>query len=128
MRFAKIVFYVAGIYGLVNLLPQYFMEAKVGNDFPPAITHPEFFYGFLGVAAAWQVLFLMIARDPARLRPAMLPGVLEKVSFGMATLVLYFKGRLPGMVLSFGVIDLIFAALFVAAYRASGPSASRVLE
>jgi len=71
------------------------------------------------VAAAWQVLFLMIARDPARLRPAMLPGVLEKLSFGIAALVLYFEGRIPGMLLVFGVVDLVFAVLFVAAYRAT---------
>ena len=119
MRFAKVVFYVAGIYGLLNLVPQYFMEEKFGADFPPPISHPEFYYGFLGVAVAWQVLFLMIARDPTRLRPAMLPGVLEKLSFGIATLVLYVEGRMPGMVLVFGVIDLIFAGLFVAAYRAT---------
>ena len=37
------------------------MEARVGRDYPPAITHPEYFYGFLGVAAAWQVAFLVIA-------------------------------------------------------------------
>lgn len=122
MRFAKTVFYLAGAYGLLNLLPQYFLEEKLGSDFPPPINHPEFFYGFLGVAAAWQVLFLMIARDPARLRPAMLPGVLEKLSFGIATLALYASGRLPGIVLAFGVMDLVFAALFVAAYRAAAPS------
>jgi hypothetical protein len=121
MRFAKTVFYLAGAYGLLNLLPQYFLEEKLGSDFPPPINHPEFFYGFLGVAAAWQVLFLMIARDPARLRPAMLPGVLEKLSFGIATLALYASGRLPGIVLAFGVMDLVFAALFVAAYRAAAP-------
>ena len=68
MKFAKIVFYVAGIYGLLVLFPQYFMEAKTGQDFPPAITHPEYYYGFIGVALAFQILFLIIARNPLQYR------------------------------------------------------------
>jgi hypothetical protein len=66
MRFARWVFLLAGIYGIVAIGPQYFMEEKIGQDYPPAITHPEYFYGFIGVGLAWQVAFLIIARDPAR--------------------------------------------------------------
>lgn len=43
MRFARVVFMIAGIYGLIVMTPQYFLEAKTGQDFPPAITHPEFY-------------------------------------------------------------------------------------
>ena len=50
MLFARRTFLVAGIYGLVVLLPMYFLEGRIGRDTPPPITHPEFFYGFLGVA------------------------------------------------------------------------------
>ena len=31
MRFAKIIFFVAGIYGLLILGPIYFMEDKIGK-------------------------------------------------------------------------------------------------
>lgn len=41
MKLAKWVFLVSGIYGLVVLIPQYFLESKNGVDYPPAITHPE---------------------------------------------------------------------------------------
>jgi len=58
MKFAKVVFLVAGIYGLIVLLPLYFMEAQTGRDYPPPITHPEYYYGFIGVAVAWQLVFL----------------------------------------------------------------------
>lgn len=54
--FARRVFTGAAVYGLAVLLPQYFMEGRVGRDFPPPITHPEHFCGFIGVAFAWQVL------------------------------------------------------------------------
>src|SRR5215510_13436828 len=71
MKFTKVLFFVAGIYGLVALAPQYFLERKNGLDFPPAITHPEYYYGFLGVAIAWQLAFLILSRDPVRYRPFM---------------------------------------------------------
>ena len=74
MIFARRVFLIAGIYGLLVLLPLYFMEARIGRDQPPAITHPEYFYGFLGVAVSWQVAFLVISRDPVRFRPLDGPG------------------------------------------------------
>lgn len=117
MRFARTVFNVAGVYGVLVLVPQYFMEDKVGRDFPPPVTHPEHFYGFIGVALAWQILFFIIARDPARLRPAMLPAILEKLAFGIAAVVLFVQGRLAAPILGAGVIDLIFAALFFVAMK-----------
>jgi hypothetical protein len=43
MRFAKIVFLIAGIYGLLVLTPLYFLEGTIGRQTPPAITHPDFF-------------------------------------------------------------------------------------
>jgi hypothetical protein len=117
MPFARNLFRVAGIYGIVVLLPQYFLESKIGRDVPPAITHPEYFYGFVGVGLAWQVLFLLIARDPVRYRLMMLPGTLEKLAFGGACIALYLQGRLATATLGFALVDLVFAALFVVAYR-----------
>jgi len=117
--FARRVFLVAAVYGVLVLAPQYFMEGAVGRDFPPPITHPEHFYGFIGVALAWQVLFFMIASDPVRFRPAMLAGILEKLAFGVAAIVLFAQGRLAAVVLGAGLIDLVLAALFLAAYRAT---------
>jgi len=117
MAFARGLFFVAAVYGVIVLVPQYFMEARIGRDFPPPITHPEHFYGFVGVALAWQVLFFIIARDPVRFRPAMIPAMLEKVAFGIAAIVLFAGGRLATAVLGAGLLDLVFAMLFVFAYR-----------
>ena len=119
MIFARRVFFVAGLYGLIGLVPQYFTEAMVGRDFPPAITHPEHYYGFIGVALAWQIFFFIIAKDPVRYRIAMLPAMLEKLAFGGAMIVLYLQGRLAALILGAGIIDLVFVALFIAAFRAT---------
>ena len=116
MRFARIVFRIAGVYGFLVLLPQYFMEEQIGKDYPPPITHPEHFYGFIGVALVWQAAYLLIAQDPVRFRPFMVLAVLAKASFGGALLVLFFQNRLPGLVLAFGSVDLLLGALFFVAW------------
>ena len=122
MRFAKIVFLVAGIYGLLVLAPIYFMEKMIGRETPPPINHPEYFYGFVGVGLAWQVLFLVLSTDPVRYRAMILPSMLEKVSFGIALFVLFMQGRIAPSTLGIGSIDWIFAFLFLAAYFMTKPN------
>lgn len=121
MRFATLTFRWAGIYGLTSLLPQYFLEERIGRDYPPPITHPELFYGFVGVAVAWQIAFLIIARDPQRYRLLMLPAIIEKLSFGGAAVALFAAGRIPAMVHFFGWVDLGFAVLFAFAFLKAAP-------
>jgi hypothetical protein len=122
MAFAGCTFQFAGIYGLLVLVPMYFLEGRIGRDAPPPITHPEFFYGFLGVAAAWQVAFLVIARDTVRFRPLMIPAVLEKATYGIAAVALFVGGRLTGVMLASGLIDLALGVLFLIAYLRTAPS------
>ena len=117
--FARRVFHVAGVYGILVLLPQYFLEDKLGEDYPPPITHPEHFYGFIGIALAWQFVFLLIARDVQRYRLLMLPAILEKLAFGVPTLALFAQHRVATPVLVAASIDLILAILFTLAYRAT---------
>ena len=93
MAFAKRTFLIAGVYGLIVLLPQYLLEEKNGRDFPPAITHPEYYYGFIGVAVAWQIAFFVLAKDPLRYRPMMIPAMIEKASFGIAVGLLFALNR-----------------------------------
>lgn len=116
MAFARLTFLIAGIYGLVILLPQYLLEARTGRDFPPAITHPEYYYGFIGVAVAWQIAFLVLAKDPVRYRPMMIPAIIEKGSFGIAVVLLFVLNRVSLPMLGAGLVDLILGALFVIAY------------
>lgn len=113
---------IAGIYGLIVLLPQYFLEVKTGRDFPPAITHPEFYYGFVGVTVAWQVLFLFLATNPERYRPLMIPAVLEKIVFIVPVAVLFLRHRVSSLMLVPAALDLVLAALFVVAYAKTNSS------
>lgn len=117
MRFAKIVFLAAGIWGLLILTPMYFLIDRVGIDTPPPVAHPEFYYGFLGVALAWQFAFLLIGSDPARYRPLMPAAMFEKFSYVVAAAVLYAQGRLAAGGMLFGAFaDLVLGTLFVASF------------
>lgn len=117
MKFAKRVFFVAAVYGVIALVPLYFRK-------PPAVS-PEFFYGFIGVALAWQILFFVIARDPVRYRAAMIPAILEKLAFGIPAIVLFAQGRLATEMLVAGIIDLVLAVLFFVAWHRSAAASGR---
>ena len=121
MRAASLIFRIAAIYGILVLAPQYFMEGRVGRDFPPPITHPENFYGFIGTALVWQFVFLIIARNPAKYWPLMGVAVLEKLAFGVPAVVLFAQGRLAATVLAFGIIDLVLASAFLISIRLTSP-------
>jgi hypothetical protein len=116
MKFAKIVFWSAGIWGVLVLTPLYFMFDLIGRQDPPPITHPAFYYGFVGVGLAWQIAFLIIATNPVRFRPLMIAGVVEKFSYAAALIVLYLQRRLHASDLTFGAVDLLFGVLFVLAF------------
>lgn len=116
MRFAKVVFWVAGIWGVLVITPLYFLFDVIGRKDPPPITHPGFFYGFAGVALAWQIAFCFIATDPARFRPLMIPSILEKFLYGASVVVLVSQHRMHSSDLMFGGTDLLLGILFVIAY------------
>lgn len=116
IKIVQRIYLIAGIYGLIALFPQYFLENKTSIDYPPAITHPDLYYGFIGVALAWQIAFIIISRDPVRYKPIMIAAILEKLSYGLATVILYLLDRIPTAVVIAGSLDLFIMCLFVFAY------------
>jgi hypothetical protein len=114
MRFAKWVYLLAGISGVLMVIPPYFLEEQYGRDQP--INHPEFYYGFFGVTLSWQFMFLVIGSDPVRFRRAMLPAMLEKASFAVAIPILYALGRVTLTWVGFASMDATWLVLFLVAY------------
>ena len=127
MTFAKRVFFWSGVYGILVLLPMFFMEQRLGEQFPPATNHPEQYYGFVGVALAWQFAFLLIASDVRRYRPLMLPAMAEKFLASGAVIWLFWQSRVNGLTLGPFLVDLVLGILFLASYRRTGTSASEPL-
>lgn len=116
MKFAKIVFWVAAIWGFLIITPLYFMFNLIGEKDPPPITHPAFFYGFVGVALVWQIAFAFIARDPVRFRPLMIPAILEKLVYSIPVIALVAQKRTNPNDLLFATFDLTLGIFFVLAY------------
>ena len=116
MKFAKVVFWIAGIWGVLILTPLYFMFDMIGRQDPPPITHPGFYYGFVSVGLAWQFAFFVIARDPVRFRMMIIPSMIEKFGYGASLLVLYFQQRIHPSDLVFAGVDMLLGVLFLLAF------------
>jgi hypothetical protein len=123
IKFARRLFLVAGLYGMAVLAPLFFLEGPIGVYEPPAITHAEFYYGFVCTAFAWQIVYLMMARDPLRWRPVLIPAVAGKAGFALSVFVLFAQGRLAARSVVLPSVDLLLAALFAWAYVALGAHA-----
>jgi hypothetical protein len=116
MRFAKIVFIIAGIWGIVVLMPLYWLLDVTGRQYGPPVDYPQFFYGFVCVAMAWQIAFLVIGSDPVRFRPLMIPSVLEKLGYVVTLAVLYGQSRISAADAQAAVPDLLLGILFIVAF------------
>jgi len=123
MRFAKIVFGFAGVWGFLVMTPLYFLFDEVGRQYPPPVTHPDFYYGFIAVTLAWQVAFLIISTDPYRYRPLMTAAILEKFLFIASMFVLYAQRRIDFGQLAVASPDFVLGILFTAAFIITGSMA-----
>lgn len=125
MRFARCVFLIAGIYGILVLLPGLFVE--LSGSPTAAMGRPEFYYGFLTSALVWQAVFLIVASDPVRYTMIMLVAVFEKLAFFLPCMVLFALHRLaPGKTLAGALLDGVLMLLFAAAWwRCRGSAGAR---
>ncbi len=118
MAFARWLFRIAGAYGLIAIVPLYFAADK----YMPVVGTPilrsgfVFYYGFLSVALAWQIAFLVIGHDPLRFRPLMLPAVIEKLGFFVPTTALFLQGHAREDLFAAAIVDGIFGVLFIVAW------------
>lgn len=113
MRAARLIFGLAGLYGLIVLLPLVFAAPWL----VPAPNRPEDYYGFLGAAAVMQLVYLTIARDPVRFRPLMPIGVLAKSVFLATILTLWLQGRAAGPAIALAAVDMTLGLAFAWAWR-----------
>jgi len=120
VKFTRIVYGIAAVYGFISLLPLYFLLEKVGRDAPPPITHPEFYYGFLGVAFLWQLVFVMMAKNPVQYRSLIPITILEKFVYTVPVILLYSADRVHASIMRSSLVDPIFGILFIIAYFRTG--------
>jgi hypothetical protein len=56
-KFPRRVFLAAAIFGLLVIIPLYFLEGLVEQRSPRAVIHPEFYYRFAGAPSPGRWLF-----------------------------------------------------------------------
>jgi len=113
---ARWLFRGAAIYGLIVLLPLYLLERQIAAP-AAALDHPEYYYGFIGAAAAWQLVYWTIGGDPVRYRAFMPLGVFAKFGFWIPTFLLWLNGRAPTSTFAVTNVDLLLGIAFFLAWR-----------
>ena len=116
MKFARIVFTGAGVWGIAVLAPLYFLFDLTGRQYAPPTSYPQFFYGFLSVAMAWQIAFLLIGSRPDRFRPLMVMAMIEKFSYVLTLVVMYLRSSIPAIDATPALPDGLLGILFVVAF------------
>ncbi|MEX0643836.1 MAG: hypothetical protein WD076_00885, partial [Parvularculaceae bacterium] len=116
MLFAKRVNLAAAVIGPFLLVPLFFLEGTIGELYPPAITHAEFYYAFAAVALVWQLGYFVISTDPVRFRPFMPVALLAKLAVVATTAAMLLAGRLDPGAAAAGFPDFIFVVLFYIAW------------
>src|SRR5207248_9604283 len=112
MKFARVVFVAAGVWGIVLLTPMYFLFDAIGRQPSGPVTYPQFYYGFLAVTMACQFAFLVIGSDAARFRLMMIPSIVEKLGFVLSMSVLFIQGRIHMTDVIVTSPDLLWGVLF----------------
>ncbi|MEH6788973.1 hypothetical protein [Parasphingorhabdus sp.] len=108
MTIVRIIFALAAAWGLLAVVPGLFGDAG---------PRPEYYYGFLGLALVFQLVFVMIALDPVRFAPLIPIAVLEKLAFFLPVSLLYAQGRVAmGPVFVGGMVDGLLMLLFLLAF------------
>ena len=115
MKFAKIVFTIAGIWGVAVLVPFFWLVDLARRQSAPPMEYPQFVYGFLSVALVWQIAFLVIGSDPIRFRPLMIPAAIEKLGYILTVAVLNSRGRISSTDTAGMLPDLLLGILFIVA-------------
>jgi hypothetical protein len=121
------VFIFAGVWGITVLTPLFFHVDLTGRPYPTPTDYPHFYYGFLAVAMAWQIAFLIIGSNPIRYRLLMIPAFIEKAGYVIATTVLYSQGRILAADANTAIPDALLLILFIVAFvKAQVPASSQV--
>ena len=122
MTFAKWVFWIGGVWGVLVVGPLFFLEDALAGATGKPFSHPDTFYGFVASTFAWQLAYLLIARHPDRYRPFMLLGALGKLIYAGAAWTLFGQGRIAITVPMLASPDLVLAVLFVVAWFKTRPA------
>ncbi len=119
-KHARWLFRGAAIYGAILLLPVYFLEARIAAP-ATRLPAPEYFYGFIGAALSFQLVYWVIGGAPRKYYALMPLAVGAKLSFWIPTAILWSAGRTTTSTFALSCGDLLLAIAFLLAWRSVRP-------
>jgi len=124
MGLARLVYLVAGLWGLIVIPLGYASYLSGADPSLSSVARPEIVHGFFLITLPWQLLFLLMSRDPLRYNAVMPLTVLEKLPFAAITLALFTKGQASSVMGFFAAMDGLFGVLFAISYWLTRRAAS----
>ena len=124
MGFARFAYLAAGLWGVIVISLGYVSYLAGADPTLTALARPEIVHGFFLVTLPWQLLFLLISRNPAAYVAVMPLTVLEKLPFAAVTLSMFARGQVTPMMGFFGALDGVFGVMFCIAYWLSRRAAA----
>jgi hypothetical protein len=113
-RFWAGVFYVKGAWNCLGAVLFFFFEDLVRDRLGTPRPDPAYRAMFLALAFIFGLGYLRVGQDPTRNRDIVRGGVLgQSAVFVVLAYEVLGAGRLPAVFLVPGVVDLLFAVLFV---------------
>ena len=110
-----------GLLGLVGLFGTDWFFRTFGVT-PP--NHPGYVQFPAALLVVFAIMFVAVARDPAKNRDLIPYGMLLKVSYSGVVIYHWAVAGLPGVWKPFAVADVAFFVLFAWAYTRLGSSAT----
>jgi hypothetical protein len=119
MRLSRWVFAIAGTFGVILILPFAYTTVVSGElSLPDGSGAGLFLIGSFLQHIVWQIVYFIIATDPHRFRPMMVPAIFSMGISGFSSIWIYAYGIRMGVPV--GVVSVLMALTFIVAYWQSG--------
>jgi hypothetical protein len=114
----KLLFLVAGLYDLIlGLGFALFYQTIYGWFAIDLPSHPAYVQLPALLSMVFGIGFLLVAADPVANRSIIFLGVLMKVVYSALILGHWLSDQVPPLYVAFAVLDVVFAVLFIMAFR-----------
>ena len=120
-KYYKFMFIITGIWNIITAVI-FGLLAPIVNGFLPffgLVNDPKIYlwmYSFLMLVAFTGFKYILVGLDFTKNHLVISTGIMIKISFALILLVFFILGQIQWTLFIVGIIDLIFAALFVEFY------------
>jgi hypothetical protein len=119
MKLARWVFLIAGIFGLIPVVPLVYTTMVKGEAIlPDFASMGSFFSVSVFQYVCWQISYIILARDPVRFRSMIILAFFVEITAPLNPLWLFLYGF--RLWISIAVVDFLLAILFVVAFWLTG--------